>query len=454
MSLKEGLKFQNRLKEKIESYRQTQRYAESKTGKSKITRSLDLLMGTNPEVLERLGIDSIPDDPEKAMNSVRSQDISIVKETEIFDLKGNGKLTGHHGTPASLLRAVGALKPADQDYVFQHLSDIGIKHGLDPDGILALEGRRVHGKIAHGGDWSGRRTGAFLDPIPGESGKDFIKRFSKAYNIQMDQNERAIADSLTQDWQGAMRGAADGLDVPELDINSTTTPASQRKDLTDILKPSADEVRTIVESNAGNPSQIRKETEKIVRGTPINKKRTGLLENLRRTATPSPTNLTPGERFGRKSVLNSMDPLTLAIRGVPEAVKGVNNNRRGATIGGISASLADPEAIASALEGNFKEAGANLAGGVFTGAAIQNTLKVMPAGVQSLAGRATPVLAGAQIFAEGRDGSATHRIVDKAADFTPGLRSDPETDIGKRTGEWLANEGKYWGKQLLKIFNN
>jgi hypothetical protein len=152
------------------------------------------------------------------------------------------------------------------------------------------------------------------------------------------------------------------------------------------------------------------------------------------------------------SVLHSMDPLTLAIRGVPEAVKGVNNNRIGASIGGISASLADPEAIANALEGKFKEAGENLVGGIFGGAAIQNTLKVMPAGVQKLAGRATPVLAGAQLFAEGRDGSATQRIVDKAADFTPGLRADPNTDIGKRTGEWLANEGKYWGKQLLKIF--
>ena len=302
MSLKDGLKFQNRLKEKIESYRKTQRYADSKTGNTKTTRTLDLLMGTNPEVLEGLGIDSIPDDPEKAMNSVRNKDIKIVKDTEIFDLKGNGKLTGHHGTPASLLRAVGALELDDQDYVFNYLKDLGIKHGMDPEGILALEGKRVHGKVAHGGDWSGRRTGAFLDPKPGESGKDFIKRFESAYNIQMDQNERAIADSLTQDWQGAMRGAADGLDVPELDINSTTTPAGQRRDLTKILQPSASEVKAIVESNAGNPDQIRKATEQIVRNTPITTQRQSLLKDLRANVKASPTNITPGQRFGRKGL--------------------------------------------------------------------------------------------------------------------------------------------------------
>ena len=135
-----------------------------------------------------------------------------------------------------------------------------------------------------------------------------------------------------------------------------------------------------------------------------------------------------------------MDPLTLAIRGIPEAIKGVNNNRKGATIGGVSASLADPEAIADAVEGDYRGAASNLAAGTFTGAAIQNMLKVMPAGIQRLAGRVTPVLAGAQIFAEGRDGSATQRIVNKAADFTPGLRADPQTDIGKSTGEFLVNK--------------
>ena len=140
------------------------------------------------------------------------------------------------------------------------------------------------------------------------------------------------------------------------------------------------------------------------------------------------------------SVLHSMDPLTLAIRGIPEAIKGVNNNRKGATIGGVSASLADPEAIADAVEGDYRGAASNLAAGTFTGAAIQNMLKVMPAGIQRLAGRVTPVLAGAQIFAEGRDGSATQRIVNKAADFTPGLRADPQTDIGKSTGEFLVNK--------------
>jgi hypothetical protein len=140
------------------------------------------------------------------------------------------------------------------------------------------------------------------------------------------------------------------------------------------------------------------------------------------------------------SVLHSMDPLTLAIRSIPEALKGINNNRKGAAIGGVSASLADPDAIADAMEGNYRGAAENVTAGVFGGAALQNILKVMPAGIQSLAGKVTPVLTGAQLFAEGRDGSATQRIVNKAADFTPGLKADPETDIGKRAGDFLVNQ--------------
>jgi hypothetical protein len=300
--MKEELDLQKRLQVKIQSYAGTEHYNNSKTAPNKLRRTLDLLMGTNPEVMTQLGITGIPNEPYEAMNSVRSKDLKLVKGTEIFDLTGTGKLTGHHGTPASLLRALEAMDTDNREYVFKYLKDLGVKHGMDPEGILALEGKKVHGKVAHGGDWTGKRTGAFLKPIQGEKGPDFIKRFEKAYNIQMDMNEKAILDPLTQDWQGAMRGASDGLDLPELDLNSTTTPASQRQDATKILRPSANQVREIVHSNPGNPEEIRKQTERIVRATPRTRQQTARLNQLRAGSTPSPGDITPGMRFGRKGI--------------------------------------------------------------------------------------------------------------------------------------------------------
>ena len=300
--MKEELDLQKRLQAKIKSYAGTEHYNNSKTAPNKLRRTLDLLMGTNPEVMTELGITGVPDEPYDAMNSVRSKDLSIVKDTEIFDLTGTGKLTGHHGTPASLLRALEAMDTDNREYVFKYLKDLGVKHGMDPEGILALEGKKVHGKVAHGGDWTGKRTGAFLKPIQGEKGADFIKRFEKAYNIQMDMNEKAILDPLTKDWQGAMRGASDGLDLPELDLNSTTTPASQRQSATKILKPSANQVREIVHSNPGNPEEIRKQTERIVRDTPRTNQQTTRLNQLRVNSNPSPRDLPPGMRFGRKGI--------------------------------------------------------------------------------------------------------------------------------------------------------
>jgi hypothetical protein len=300
--MKEELDLQKRLQAKIQSYEDTEHFSNSKTGKVKLRRTLDLLMGTNPIVMTGLGITGIPNDPLAAMNSVRNKDLSIVKDTEIFDLTGTGKLTGHHGTPASLLRALEAMDTDNREYVFKYLKDLGVKHGMDPEGILALDSKKVHGKIAHGGDWTGKRTGAFLEPIPGEKGPDFIKRFEKAYNIQMDMNEKAILDPLTQDWQGAMRGAADGLDVPELDLNSTTTPASQRQSATKILKPSANQVREVVNSNPGNPEEIRKQTARIVRDTPRTRQQNARLSQLKVGSTPSPRDLSPGMRFGRKGI--------------------------------------------------------------------------------------------------------------------------------------------------------
>ena len=298
--MKEELKFQREFIKKIESNEGTERLLTSKTGRDKLKRTLDLIGGTNPEVLTRdLKIDSIPDDPWKALNKIRNKDIETVRDTEIFRFKGKTKLVGHHGTPASLLRAVRTLPIDDQEYVFKFLQDLGVKHGMDPAGILSLQ-TQVHGKVAHGGDWTGRRTGAFIEAKPGESGKDFIKRLAAAYDIQMDQNEKAILDPMSKDWQAAMKGASEGLDAPGLDLNASETPFETRQKATQLLTPTAEQTKVIVESNPGNPKQIQQQVEQLVRETDFGKNQ-GLKIDIQGAA-PSTKNIKPGARWGRKSL--------------------------------------------------------------------------------------------------------------------------------------------------------
>ena len=51
-----------------------------------------------------------------------------------------------------------------------------------------------------------------------------------------------------------------------------------------------------------------------------------------------------------------------------------------------------------------------------------------------------PVATGSQIFAQGQTGSNLYQAVESAADYVPGLRANPETDVGKRTGDFLAEK--------------
>jgi hypothetical protein len=143
------------------------------------------------------------------------------------------------------------------------------------------------------------------------------------------------------------------------------------------------------------------------------------------------------------------DPLTTTRMAV--------QNKLGVGLGAVGGVIADPEAIADALEGDYKGAAENIATGAVTGGIAQTALSMAPAAVQQTAGKVVPVLAGASLFAEGREGSATHRIVNKAAEFVPGLKADPETDIGKRTFDALRNEVSYIRNKLsqgvLPYFN-
>ena len=143
------------------------------------------------------------------------------------------------------------------------------------------------------------------------------------------------------------------------------------------------------------------------------------------------------------------DPLTTTRMAV--------QNKLGVGLGAVGGAVADPEAIADALEGDYKGAAENVVGGAIAGGATQAALSMAPAAAQQTIGKAIPVLAGASLFAEGREGSATSRIVNKASEFVPGLKADPETDIGKRTFDALRNEVNYIRNKLsqgsLPYFN-
>ena len=228
------------------------------------------------------------------------------------------------------------MEPDDQEYVFKSLEDMYVKHGMDPAGILAVDGKEVH-MAAHGKDWTGKRTGASLIPVPGEKGSAFMKRFSKAYNIQMDFNEQAFDMGLTKDWDAAFEGSADAMGMENTDLNSSTTDSEIRTGATKILKPTADEVKQIVQSNSGNPAQIRAQTRQIVsQGLPsLNKPNRALLSRLQGQA---PNN-----------------------RGQSAAMRWGRQNLRMEGLGGAAGLMLDPEAAKKFAEGDY-------IGGLQTGA--------------------------------------------------------------------------------------
>ena len=147
----------------------------------------------------------------------------------------------------------------------------------------------------------------------------------------------------------------------------------------------------------------------------------------------------------------ALDPLTPAMK---QAYKLLKSNKVGAALGAIQ----DPRIVDQLEQGDVKGAGITAARNATVGALTQQGLKAAVTAAPKLApvaSVAAPVVAGGAIFAEGRKGSFTDKAVnalDKHVNSKLPTRNDPKTDIGKRFGDFLSNEGKYWGKQLLKMF--
>ena len=138
------------------------------------------------------------------------------------------------------------------------------------------------------------------------------------------------------------------------------------------------------------------------------------------------------------------------------AAKVLADNWRGGVVG-AGASLLNPEVANRVREDDYLGATHEFGKDVAIGAGTEVGLKglgglgmrfapgftkaVAPyvGGALNVVG---PGVIGAGLFSQGRDDSLTNVVVDKSANYVPGLKADPDTDIGKRAGDFLANQAR------------
>jgi hypothetical protein len=157
-----------------------------------------------------------------------------------------------------------------------------------------------------------------------------------------------------------------------------------------------------------------------------------------------------------------IDPAAAVARGTMEAAK---SNPYGAA-GGAALTLLNDEVAKSIAKDDYKGAATAAVKDVLLGAAAEAGLKNVAApllqrAAPGVAARVIPAVAGAAqygipaavgagLFTQGRSGSALNTLVNKAAPVVPGLKPDPKTDIGRRTGDAILNEGRYLLRSILQ----
>lgn len=156
------------------------------------------------------------------------------------------------------------------------------------------------------------------------------------------------------------------------------------------------------------------------------------------------------------------DPGTSAVG---KAIQGIKANPSGAA-GGAALILLNDEVAKALAKDDYKGAGVAAAKDVLGGAAIETGLKnvvapvlqrtapnvaarVIPA-VTGAASVAIPAAVGAGLFAQGRTGSTLDTLTNKAATVVPGLKPQPQTDVGRRAGRAISNEARYVINSLLQ----
>tara|TARA_R100001224_G_C4010623_1_gene146011 strand:+ start:53 stop:1306 length:1254 start_codon:yes stop_codon:yes gene_type:complete len=269
MANKEALKFQEALANKIKTWEQTPDFAAGGSNRQKLNRSLNLLLGSDPEiVIDMLGGDFVPNNPREAVNLIRGLDLKTLKSMEILDLKGLGnKLVGHHSIAASTLQALRNMPPTERLKVYKGLADMGQRFGMDPRQIFLIADK-IHKSIAHGGDFSGVKTKVTLPYIVGETGDEFLKRFEAPMRRQLIALENAVAAGETQDYYRAINVLEENLQFPRGTLIDPNTPIDLKKAATQLFSNVSPEIREVVTGGG----DIQKGTQEILNQTRFKQK--------------------------------------------------------------------------------------------------------------------------------------------------------------------------------------
>lgn len=433
---KERLDFHTALVNKIKEWEGTEDFSAGSTNRQKLNRSLNLLLGTNPDVLvDFFDIDTVPDNPREAMNLIRGADLKTLKDVEIFRLKGLGdKLVGHHEVAANTLGVhLNNMSPSDRLDVYKGMLDLGQKHGMDPRQIMTIPDA-IHRTIAHGGDFKGIKTGAMLPLIIGESGTQFLKRFEQSINLQLGMGRKAIADPSTQSWKAAMAGAAQGLGLPDENmLFDMETPLPVKGAASDVLAPIAADVKSIVQAPGATPELITSQTKELVERTPLKEAKIQRLFAEIKGGNVRMSGFDP-------NIINMMatDPVSMAAGGVVEAAKTVRANPLGAAVGVLGG--LDTESVKLAREGQYGQAALRTTGGALVGAGVEAVGKRVAPMAMKLIPQAGKMVMGA-VGAPLAAGMAGYQALDIITTAATGKTLQETGQAAEQTKEELRQQG-------------
>jgi hypothetical protein len=238
------------------------------SGRQKLNRSLNLLAGTDPDVLVNLlGVKEVPANPRDAMNLIRGLDLKTLKKLEIFtggDMKLGDKIVGHHIIAANTIgEALAGMDPAERMKVYAGIAERGEKIGMDPRQIIQIWDE-THKDIAHGGDFKGKKTGAFLGYIAGEDADGFLERFDKSAELQKRMKSAAQDVLINRNLTAGIQGASQALGLE--DLTSGETPIDYKGKATTVLSNWTNPIRDILKTASSPEDAFQKVGDLVSEG--------------------------------------------------------------------------------------------------------------------------------------------------------------------------------------------
>lgn len=148
-----------------------------------------------------------------------------------------------------------------------------------------------------------------------------------------------------------------------------------------------------------------------------------------------------------RNILEGRGSLGAPVRATRGAAAALAESPGGA-LAGAALAATNPEVARQVERGRYRQAARTVARDTALGAVAEAGIRAATPLVQRYAPAvarvaapvarvAAPVAVGAALFNQGRTGSLTNVLVDKASRQVPGLRSNPQTDLGRRAGNEL-----------------